>query len=651
MKVFMAFLLLGLSAAFASAAWAQDSGHIDVGYESHADPSAKPPCPPEKACEQSQKLTPVLPNQALETEEKYEVEVRQMIDGSRFDSLDKEADRVRASKQRTVGGVWKLYLLYEVISAPIGGDNSTEFSWTSRLEQLKNWVTARPQSITAHVALAQAYLGYAWFARGNGYADSVSDSDWKLFNARLAQASNTLKEAQSLSAKCPHFYNVTLLLARAQGWPLEAMRQVFDRAIAYEPAYYHTYREFAYTLMPQWSGQEGDAEAFAEESLQRIGGREGAFVYFELASLIYCQCGTPTDHPILSWPKIQEGFAVLEQNYGASSLKLNRFAALAYLYKDQTVGKRALQRVGDNWEMSAWGKRSTFDAARAWAQPEAGNPPAQSAAVGTAVPWVVQPSPPTSGPEFAQWQADMTAAQQAQASNQSDQAEALYRKALQEAEHTPELYAYQALPNTLRALGSLYLMERKIPQAEEALRRQLEVYDKLGGRGDPEAQSARQTLTTVYMMNRDYKSAEVVAAEMVDIAEHNPPAGSDPYISQALDLLGSIYYGQLDFGKAQPLYEQALALDEKLQGPDSIVVASRLDHLAALYRAEGAFDKAEPLFRRELDLDEMRNGKSSPAIEGALAQMADILKKMGRREEAAQYQQRWDDIQKSLVHP
>lgn len=642
MKTRRAVFLLGLWTLLAAMAWAQNKSLGDAARQSVGSGSVQKPCPPEKACDRSQTLTPALVGQVLEGEHQYRAEIQPLIEGSRFDSLEKAADSARSSQERVTGGTWKLYLLYDVVSQPMTGDNATERQWTERLAQLNRWIAARPQSITARVALAQAYLKYAWFARGGNYADKVSESDWELFRARAGQALNTLKEAQSLPAKCPHFYLVTVLVARAQSWPMEAMRGVFERAMAFEPAYYHSYREFAYSLLPQWFGQEGDAEDFAEELARRIGGREGAFVYFELASLIYCQCSTPPENPTLSWPKIQEGFAVMEEKYGASMIKINRFASLAYLYKDRAVAKRALERVGENWEISAWGKRSTFDQAREWAQPDPG-------ASGDAVPPAV---PPASDQRFVHWQADMTAAQKAAFSRQFEQGEELYRKALNEAEQIPPPQdVRQALPTTLQGFALLYMMQRKFPEAERLMRREIKVREQRGGKGDFATQNARQGLATAYLFQRDYKSAEPIAKEMVEIADHNPPAGYDPMLTQSLDLLAEIYSSQEQFEKAQPLLERALALDEKLQGPDSFAITVMLDHLGALYRAEGAFDKAEPLFRRELDLDELHNGKSSPAVLGALSQLVDLMKKMGRQQEATQFQQRWDDIQKTQAHP
>jgi tetratricopeptide (TPR) repeat protein len=326
-------------------------------------------------------------------------------------------------------------------------------------------------------------------------------------------------------------------------------------------------------------------------------------------------------------------------------IKINRFAALAYLYQDRAVAKRALERVGENWEISAWGKRSTFDQARAWAQPD-------PRAGGAAVPWAGPPVQPAPDPMVVQWQADMSAAQKAAFSRQFEQGEKLYRKALQEAERlSPDPYTYYTLPATLQAFASFYGHQGKYPAAERLLRREIEVCEKRSGNRSFDAMNARRNLAMTYMMNRDYKSAEPIARELVDISEHYPPAGYDPLLPEWLDFLATIYSSQQQFEKAQPLLERALALDEKLQGPDSITMSVRLDHLAALYRSEGAFDKAEPLFRRELDLDELHNGKSSPAVLGALAQLVDLLKKMGRHEEAAQFQQRRDAIEKAQTHP
>jgi hypothetical protein len=141
---------------------------------------------------------------------------------------------------------------------------------------------ANPQSTTAPIALADSYIAYAWDARGDGTADTVSDSGWKLFAEHMAKAKTILVDA-SASAKaknCPEWYAAMLGVAQGQSWDLDQTTALFEQAVASEPAYQYYYRAYANILLPQWSGEEGDAARFAEESANRIGGEAGDALYF-----------------------------------------------------------------------------------------------------------------------------------------------------------------------------------------------------------------------------------------------------------------------------------------------------------------------------------------------------------------------------------
>ena len=68
-----------------------------------------------------------------------------------------------------------------------------------------------------------------------------------------------------------------------------------------------------------------------------------------------------------SWAKLQEGFAVLEELYGLTQLKVNRFAFMATQYGDREVAAKAFARIGRNWNQSVWGSQARFEAQRSWA--------------------------------------------------------------------------------------------------------------------------------------------------------------------------------------------------------------------------------------------------------------------------------------------
>jgi hypothetical protein len=195
---------------------------------------------------------------------------------------------------------------------------------------------------------------------------------------RAALARAILKKASQLTEKCSYWYEAMQHVAQAQGWRKSEARELMEQAVSFEPSYYHAYREYARYLDPRWYGSDGEAEAFADEISNRVGGKEGAFLYFEIASLLTCQCNpSPAHMKKLSWPKIQKGYEALDQLYGVSTLKRNRFAYMAYLAADRAVTQKVLLQAGDDWDKQTWGSKDHFEDVREWAvgpRPNPGEP-------------------------------------------------------------------------------------------------------------------------------------------------------------------------------------------------------------------------------------------------------------------------------------
>lgn len=287
-----------------------------------------------------------------------------------FDDLDEAEREARAGRTRFVGGTWKLYEFYDAVSAPLRGQDAPESDWSDHFARLKAWAAAKPESSAPLIALAASYLTYAYKARGNGYADTVSDTGWQLYTERNAMAAAALVEAAKLKEKSPYWFEAMQQVALAQGWDKSQARELLDAATAFEPDYYHFYREYAYYLLPKWYGEPGDVAAFAEEISNRIGGDKGKFVYFEIASQLRCSCDDSDDDPTsdnLSWPRIKEGYVALGRLYGYSNLKNNRFASMAYRAGDREAAKEAFARIQGNWDPAVWHTGMMFGLAQTWA--------------------------------------------------------------------------------------------------------------------------------------------------------------------------------------------------------------------------------------------------------------------------------------------
>ena len=73
-----------------------------------------------------------------------------------------------------------------------------------------------------------------------------------------------------------------------------------------------------------------------------------------------------------------------------------------------------------------------------------------------------------------------------------------------------------------------------------------------------------------------------------------------------------LYYSQGKYKEAEPLYQQALALRQKLLGDDHPDVAQSLNNLAGLYDSQGKYNEAEPLYQQALNIFEQRLGVDHP---------------------------------------
>ena len=86
--------------------------------------------------------------------------IRELLSEERFAALDCIADGARTSKARFASGGWKLNMFYLAIVEPQG--HATKEDSAAHLATLDRWVSARPKSVTARVAMADAYTSYAW---------------------------------------------------------------------------------------------------------------------------------------------------------------------------------------------------------------------------------------------------------------------------------------------------------------------------------------------------------------------------------------------------------------------------------------------------------------------------------------------------------
>jgi hypothetical protein len=290
-----------------------------------------------------------------------------------YDKLELLATEYRRSKSRLLSGDWKLNAFYDGLILHSG---ASEERWATRLKKLRQWEQQKPQSVTAKIALAENYFAYAYRARGNGSASSVTPEGWRLFNERVNQAATMLAGAAPLVEKDPQWFVSMLELARLQGWPEPDCEKLYNGAVAFEPGYYPIYYRRAYYLLPRWHGEEGDWQKFALRVSATTPRDQREDLYARIVWYIWDRIERNPVNPFanrflmsqhISWERCKQGFESQMRDHPNSLLTLNLYAWFACAAGDQTTARLLFQQVGDKWDRETWSDESNYTHARTWA--------------------------------------------------------------------------------------------------------------------------------------------------------------------------------------------------------------------------------------------------------------------------------------------
>lgn len=297
----------------------------------------------------------------------YRAHISALLVQGDYAQLEKLAQQNRVEKGRLLGGFWKNFDFFWAVSHPQSSSQVTDADYVSQLDTLNKWVKTYPQSSAARIALAECYINYADFARGDGYADSVSDAQWRLYNQRTALAQQTLLDAAPLKERDPHWYAVMQYVAHNNGWDHAHARELLDEAIAFEPGYYHFYMNYAHYLLPQWYGKEGDIQALADQTSVGLSEPDSSIIYFQIMSTFACYCqGSIEQLAHANYAKLRNGYDNLTRLYGSSDLTANRFALMATTFQDKYSAHDAFAAITKR-DPEIWTNETYYKSARAWA--------------------------------------------------------------------------------------------------------------------------------------------------------------------------------------------------------------------------------------------------------------------------------------------
>jgi hypothetical protein len=262
-----------------------------------------------------------------------------------FELIERAAGEARTSKEKLPGGVWKLQLIYAGLDQPYSPHSDSE--WKQHLALLEQWTAAKPNSITAKVALASCENHFAWNARGTGYANAVSDENAELFEERLKETEKILWSVNG-EKTCPVWYSVMQQVALAEGWDRESYESLFADSIALEPTFYDFYRQKLIYLLPQWHGAPGELEAYMNSFAVKQDKADSAMLHFMLNESLGSFEPTERDKPSAYYSVLKQGYLDLRKAYGVTERDQNWIFHKAMATNDRAFAEQLFPEVQDS---------------------------------------------------------------------------------------------------------------------------------------------------------------------------------------------------------------------------------------------------------------------------------------------------------------
>jgi tetratricopeptide (TPR) repeat protein len=187
-------------------------------------------------------------------------------------------------------------------------------------------------------------------------------------------------------------------------------------------------------------------------------------------------------------------------------------------------------------------------------------------------------------------------------------------------------------------LGHFYTERKQISIAESWYQKGVKLVQARLGNEHPQTATSLNNLASFYQAQSRYTEAEPLFVQALAI---NQQSCSDrPELATSLNNLAGFYKVQGNYSQAESLYLQALELKLKLFGETHSSVATGLNNLAGIYYAQGRYGEAETLYERTLKLKKCLLGENHPSLATTLNNLASVYQAQKRYNEAKSFYSR-----------
>ncbi|MBI1176641.1 DUF4339 domain-containing protein [bacterium] len=222
----------------------------------------------------------------------------------------------------------------------------------------------------AHVFDGEYHIDQGWKARGNGWANSVTDKGWQSFEDHLTAARESYTQAWKMRPELPLPPTRMITVAMGESDP-ENMRVWFDRALDAQVDCPEAWNNMSWALRPRWFGSLDAMLALGKSAVAT--GRFDTDAPHQFVNIIYSMESEmelrPGEHLYGRsdiWPtmsRMYQGYIAEPSQSADQTLWRSRYSTVAYLAGKYDVARSQLEAI--QWQplpriTKGWGRDLTL---------------------------------------------------------------------------------------------------------------------------------------------------------------------------------------------------------------------------------------------------------------------------------------------------
>lgn len=285
-----------------------------------------------------------------------------------WDEVERLYAQARMDTQRSREGSYAACLFARGVTRKRAGEELADFE--AKVAKTRDWVRRRPESALAPAIHVEALLDLAWFYRGSGYANTVSEQRFEEFRAKLEEAFAYTSSHLDVMEKESFYTRPLLTLLRGLNVDAQRQMEVARRAMRKEPGDECIYLRVVESLLPKWGGSPEQLEAWVRESMRGLPEAAALMRYARLydnaASSGYQQALFRSS--LARWPLMRDGLRQILIESPDSRYWKNRLAYFSCMAQDRDIAIPALEAIEAEPDFNAWGSagQRTYEACRRW---------------------------------------------------------------------------------------------------------------------------------------------------------------------------------------------------------------------------------------------------------------------------------------------